>query len=339
VSHALADAYDLCVFDLDGVVYVGAEPVPGAVDAITRLHDKGTPVAYATNNASRRAREVSALLIGLGVAATANEVVTSAQATAGLLGDRLPRGSRVLVVGAEALAAELTAVGLTPVSGAAEHPVAVVQGYGPDVGWRLLAEGCVAVRGGALWVATNDDKTLPSPRGPLPGNGALVAVLATAVGREPDVVVGKPAPTLFAQAARRRGATRPLVIGDRLDTDIEGANRAGMDSLLVLTGVTRPVDVLAASKPRRPAFIAEDLSGLFAPAEEVAVGSGWAGWQAFPQNGELVLGGSGPVVAALRALCAAAWRTEQIGIRADGDAAAAALAELGLAGARASAGA
>ena len=339
MNGALVDAYDLCVFDLDGVVYVGATPIPGAVEAITRLHDQGIAVAYATNNASRRAQAVAALLTELGVAATANEVVTSAQATAGLLGDRLPPGSRVLVLGAEALAAELTAVGLTPVPGAAEHPVAVVQGYGPDVGWRLLAEGCVAVLGGALWVATNDDKTLPSPRGPLPGNGALVAALATAVGREPDVVVGKPAPALFEQAAQRRGATRPLVVGDRLDTDIEGANRAGMDSLVVLTGVSRPIDVLTAPKPQRPVFIAADLAGLFAPAAQVAVDSGWAGWRVSHEEGELLLGGAGPAVAALRALCAAAWHFEFRSVRPDGDAAAAALAELGLAGITTSAGA
>jgi HAD superfamily hydrolase (TIGR01450 family) len=345
VTKALVDEYDLCVFDLDGVVYVGPEPVPGAVPAITRLHERGVGVAYATNNASRRAREVAALLTGLGVAATAQEVVTSAQATAQLLGQRLPPASRVLVVGAEALAAELSAAGLTPVVGAAENPVAVVQGYGPDVGWRQLAEGCVAVLGGALWVATNDDKTLPSPRGPLPGNGALVAALATAVDREPDLVVGKPAPALFEQAARRRGANRPLVVGDRLDTDIEGANRAGMDSVLVLTGVARPVDALGAPPARRPVYIAEDLGGLFEPADEVRVDTGWAGWRAYPDSGgELVLSGAGPAVAALRALCAAAWRAadgdpERMRVRAEGEQAAQALTELGIARATASSGA
>jgi ribonucleotide monophosphatase NagD (HAD superfamily) len=139
----------------------------------------------------------------------------------------------------------------------------VVQGYGRTVGWPDLAEACVAVRGGADWVVTNTDATLPSSRGPLPGNGALVAALRFALSREPDLVVGKPAPGLFTAAAKRARASRPLVVGDRLDTDIEGAVRAGMDSLLVLTGVTQEAEVLAAPGYRRPTYVANDLSGLF----------------------------------------------------------------------------
>ena len=144
-----------------------------------------------------------------------------------------------------------------------DKPAAVVQGYGPDVGWPELAEACVAVRAGALWVATNADRTLPSPRGPLPGNGSLVAALATALQRQPDEVVGKPAPALFQRAAERTGARHPLVVGDRLDTDIEGAHRAGMDSLLVLTGVTQPADLAEVPPDRRPTYVGKDLTALF----------------------------------------------------------------------------
>lgn len=332
MTAALVDDYDLVISDLDGVVYVGADAVPGAVSALARLHERGVPVAYATNNASRSAAEVADHLIRLGIPAVADEVVTSAQATARLLAERFPAGSRVLVVGANALAAELAGTGLRPVSSAADDPVAVAQGYGSNVGWAQLAEGCIAVRAGATWVATNADRTLPSPRGPLPGNGSLVAALATALDRQPDLVVGKPGPALFEQAARQHRARRPLVVGDRVDTDIEAANRAGMDSLLVLTGVARPVDVLGAEPARRPTYLAADLTGLFAPAVESRVQPD-AGWSVSVHGDEVVLRGTDGSLAALRTLCAAAWSAGVAApqVRADGPAAAKALAELGLA--------
>jgi glycerol 3-phosphatase-2 len=207
VSDRLADGYDLVIFDLDGVIYLIDKPIPGAAEAVEELRSAGTPVAYATNNASRRAADVAALLSGMGVPATAAEVLTSAGAAAALLAERLPAGAPVLVVGAEALRADVREAGLTPVDKLDDKPAAVVQGFGPDVGWKLLAEAALAVRAGATWVATNTDRTLPSPRGPLPGNGSLVAVLRTALDREPDVVVGKPAPALFTTAASLSHAT------------------------------------------------------------------------------------------------------------------------------------
>jgi HAD superfamily hydrolase (TIGR01450 family) len=259
----LVSRYDLVIFDLDGVLYLGDQVIPGAVEATTTLRERGVPMAYATNNASRLADDVAALLTSIGIPATGNEVITSSRASAQLLAQRLPAGAPVLVVGAPALVEEVRAVGLRPVEKAEHEPAVVVQGYGPDVGWRVLAEATVAIRAGASWVATNADRTLPSPRGPLPGNGSLIAVLTTALGRQPDTVVGKPDPGLFQLAAHERGAKRPLVVGDRLDTDIEAANRAGMDSLLVLTGVSRPEDVASAPQERRPTYVAKDLSGLF----------------------------------------------------------------------------
>jgi ribonucleotide monophosphatase NagD (HAD superfamily) len=218
----------------------------------------------------------------------------------------------VLVVGADALRAEVTAVGLTPAATADAGPVAVIQGYGPQVAWADLAEASVAVRAGARWVATNTDATLPSPRGPLPGNGSLVAALTTALGRGPDTVVGKPEPALFHLAAQRHGADHALVVGDRLDTDIEGANRAGLASLLVLTGVSGPADLLAAPAHQRPTYVAADLSGLTAPVDAVRV-PGWngevgaGGWRVTPEGESLRLSGRGEPVDALRALAAAAW--------------------------------
>ena len=190
----------------------------------------------------------------------------------------------------------------------------MVQGYGADVGWAALAEASVAIRAGAGWVATNADRTLPSPRGPLPGNGALVAALATALDRQPDTVVGKPDPGLFRQAVAATGARRPLVVGDRLDTDIEGANRAGMDSLLVLTGVSQAIDALTAPPVRRPTFVTERLDGLFDAAQAIVDGAspvsgeGTGGWRVHGDESGLVLDGAGTAMDALRALCAHWWQ-------------------------------
>jgi HAD superfamily hydrolase (TIGR01450 family) len=253
---------------------------------------------------------VAALLTGMGIPAEAEEVLTSAGASAALLADRLPPGAPVLVVGAEALRAEVRDAGLHPVERFEDGPAAVVQGYGPDVGWRILAEAALSVRAGATWIATNTDRTLPSPRGPLPGNGSLVAVLRTALDREPDLVVGKPQPGLFTTAAALSQARRPLVVGDRLDTDIEGAVCAGMDSLLVLTGVSGPAELLAAPPSRRPTHVAADLSGLFRPGFETTLpvrATELGGWRIDRDGDRVILDGAGDAVAALRLLCGATW--------------------------------
>jgi ribonucleotide monophosphatase NagD (HAD superfamily) len=202
-----------------------------------------------------------------------------------------------------------------------------VQGYGRDVGWVILAEAALAVRAGALWIATNTDRTLPSPRGPLPGNGSLVAVLRTALDREPDEVIGKPEPVLFVEAVKRDAATRPIVIGDRLDTDIEGAIRAGIDSMLVLTGVSQARDLIAAPPHQRPTYVAADLAGLFDDVETLAITAEGTGWRV--RDGKL--DGHGDPVAALRTLCAAAWAGQNVsGIRGATEEAAATLRGLGL---------
>ncbi|BCJ41367.1 acid sugar phosphatase [Actinoplanes ianthinogenes] len=308
MSDHLAGAYDLAIFDLDGVVFLIDKPIPGAAEAVERLRADGTAIAFATNNASRRAADVAALLTGMGVSAAPAEVLTSAGAAAALIAEHVPAGSPVLVVGAEALRAEIRDAGLTPVASAEDKPVAVVQGYGPEVGWKNLSEAALAIRAGATWYATNTDRTLPSPRGPLPGNGSLVAVIRTALDRDPDVVVGKPQPALFTTAATVAGADRPLVIGDRLDTDIQGAVTAGSDSLLVLTGVSGPADLLSAPADRRPSFVAADLSGLFRPADQAEVPAAEVnGWHLARQADRATLSGSGDPVDALRLLCGATW--------------------------------
>jgi HAD superfamily hydrolase (TIGR01450 family) len=312
----LVDAYDLVVFDLDGVIYLIDKPIDGAAQAVERLRADGVAVAYATNNASRRAADVAALLSGMGVPAEPDEVLTSAGAAAAMLAQDLPAGAPVLVVGAEALRAEVRDAGLTPVETFEDKPSAVVQGYGPDVGWRVLSEAALSIRAGARWVATNTDRTLPSPRGPLPGNGSLVSVIRTALDREPDVVVGKPQPALFSTAASLSKAERPLTVGDRLDTDIEGAVKAGMDSLLVLTGVSGPAELLAAPPERRPTYVAADLSGLFASADAARApvdGDEAGGWTLSRDGSSVRLAGSGEPVDALRLLCGPAWSGTDVG--------------------------
>jgi len=260
VTETLLARYDALLLDLDGTVYRGKDPVPGAADAVAAARAQGVGIRFVTNNASRAAQDVVDHLVEIGFNAVLDEVSTSGQAAAAMLAERVPAGSAVLVLGTAALETEVRLVGLTPVR-SAEGAVAVVQGLSQDMGWRELAEACVAIRGGALWVACNADVTLPTERGLLPGCGALVAALKAATDREP-LIAGKPAAPLLEQAAKSLGASRPLVVGDRLDTDIAGAVNAGMDSLLVLTGVSTEAEALALPVEWRPTHVAADLSGL-----------------------------------------------------------------------------
>jgi glycerol-1-phosphatase len=313
----LVAAYDVALLDLDGVVYLGGAAIPGAAEALAQAVAAGLRLAFVTNNAYRTPAAIAAQLTGLGVAASPADVVTSAQAAARLLAERLPRGSAVLVIGGAGLRTAVRERGLRPVTVAADQPAAVVQGYSPDIGYAHLAEGALAVEAGALFVASNADATLPTPRGRQPGNGSLVRVIATATGVEP-LVAGKPEPPLHAESVQRTGARHPLVVGDRLDTDIEGARRVGADSLLVLTGVTKPADLLAAPPGQRPSYLAEGLGGLLTPHPEVRRADGGyrcGGWTARRVQGdgppgggpELELTGSGDRIDGLRALAVATW--------------------------------
>jgi glycerol 3-phosphatase-2 len=305
----LSSRYDTALLDLDGVVYVGGTGIPGAPEALRKAHDDGMRLAYVTNNASRTPAAVAALLTSLGVPAEPGDVVTSAQAAARMLAERLPAGAPVLVIGGIGLRLAVRERGLRPVSTAMDKPLAVVQGYVPGLSYGMIAEGGLAVAAGAMFVATNADLTLPGHRGQAPGNGSLIQVIATATGTKP-LVAGKPEPPLHRETVIRTGAKHPLVVGDRLDTDILGARRVGAASLLVLTGVTSPAELILAPVEQRPDYIAEDLTGLLEPYPDVSLGDGVAavgGWTARWDGDRLELDGAGERADALRALCAAAW--------------------------------
>ncbi len=260
-AHPLTEDHDVALLDLDGVVYIGPDAVPGAARSLATARQRGMRLAFVTNNAARPPHAVADHLTELGIAARASEVVTSAQAAARYLAQRLPGGARVLVVGTTGLYDALRERGLKPVGDAQGQVDAVVQGYSPDMTWQLLAEGAVAINRGVPWVATNVDPTVPSPRGPLPGNGSLVAALRHATRAIP-VVTGKPDPTMHRESLLRSESERPIVVGDRLDTDIEGANAVGCPSLLVFTGVTTVRDLLDAPPNLRPTYLGSDLSAL-----------------------------------------------------------------------------
>jgi HAD superfamily hydrolase (TIGR01450 family) len=331
-GRPLAETHDVALLDLDGVVYVGADAVPGVPAALGSARAHGLQLAFVTNNASRTPQQVAAHLTELGIEAHSDEVITSAQAAARWLAEHLGPSARVLVVGTAALADALREQGLSPASeaqpsdpdGRRRDVAAVVQGYSPDTNWRMLAEGAVAIRAGAVWVATNADPTVPSARGPLPGNGSMVAALRHATGAKP-IVTGKPDPTMHRETLLRTGAKHPLVVGDRLDTDIEGANAVGCASLLVLSGVTAPDELVAAPPRLRPTFLAADAAGLLdpQPEPEYADGAVRVGrWKVTATGGDCELRAAGarrgetsaesaryPAddLDALRAVCAARW--------------------------------
>lgn len=311
----LTDLYDVALLDLDGVVYIGAHAVPGVPEALTAARSTGMHLAFVTNNAARSPAAVAAHLSELGITAEPVEVITSAQAGARYLAERLPAGAKVLVVGTAGLYEALEERGLCPVPTAEPDVAAVVQGYSPDLNWQMLAEGAVVIGRGMPWVATNGDPTVPSPRGPLPGNGSLVAALRYATGVTP-VVTGKPDPTMHRETILRTGAERPLVVGDRLDTDIEGANRVGCASLLTLSGVTTSRDLLEATPELRPTYLSPDASGVLQAHPGVTSSSdGWScgRWTVRAQGGQIELVGartsarSGDGLDALRALAVASW--------------------------------
>jgi glycerol-1-phosphatase len=269
------DGIDLVLLDLDGVVYAGPNAIPYAVESINAVAET-IRVGYITNNASRTTASVADHLTSLGLSVSENEVVSSPQAAVKLLTGMVPSGSTILVVGGDGLVDVVQKAGFIVTRSADDGPSAVVQGFAPEVGWTHLAEASFALArdskgDGIPWVATNTDWTIPVERGIAPGNGTLVSAVHTATGLLP-IVAGKPEVAIFEEAVERFGASSPLFIGDRLDTDILGANRAGIPSVMVLTGIDHAKQVIAAAPDSRPRFLLEDLRGLSEPYPVIEAG-------------------------------------------------------------------
>jgi glycerol 3-phosphatase-2 len=263
VAAKVLDKFETLLLDLDGVIYEGNRAIVDAVDSIIDLRAKGIQIGYITNNASRTSEAIAQQLKSFGLELSVDDVITSAQAGVGLLKQIVPAGSKVLVVGGEGLRSNVLLAGFEIVESSKDSPVAVIQGFDPSVGWKHLAEASYAIQNGAKWVATNQDWTIPREEGLAPGNGTLVSAVHTAVGQLP-VVAGKPEKAIFETALSHFGTTSAVYIGDRLDTDVLGANRTGIGSALVMTGVTTRKELLAAKADSRPSYILGTLKDLLA---------------------------------------------------------------------------
>jgi len=312
------DGVLLVLADLDGVIYKGPGAIPYAVESMNAIDDS-VRVAYLTNNASRTDATVAAHLVELGLRASPHDIVTSPQAAVTLLRGIVPEGSTILVVGGDGLVDEITKAGYAVTRSALDSPAAVMQGFAPDVGWVHLAEAAFALNGegttGDLpWIATNTDWTIPQARGTAPGNGTLVSAVHTAIGRLP-IVAGKPEVAIYREAMTRFGTEAALMIGDRLDTDILGANRAGIPSVLVLTGIDQAKQVLGAVPQERPTFIVEDLRQLHEPYPETVVTEApgvtrtTVGGATVRREGATLTVESGSGIDLLRAGAAAIWNS------------------------------
>jgi len=273
----LAGRYRAVAFDLDGTVYLGDEVVPGAPAAVQGVRELGVKVAFVTNNAVRPPAAVVEKLSRLGVKATTEEVLTSAQAVVHLLGGgRGPHGARgphdtgglhgtrVLVVGGPGLREALAAAGahlLEP--DAWRQADVVVAGLDPELSYAKVRAAALAIAAGARFVGSNPDASLPTPQGPWPGAGSVLALLSTATGARPEIA-GKPERALFETVAAALGPGPRLMVGDRADTDLAGAQELGWGTALVLTGSTRPAGLL--DVPAEPDHLLADVGGLLEPA-------------------------------------------------------------------------
>jgi glycerol-1-phosphatase len=271
----LPERVRLVIFDLDGVIYRGADLVPGAERLVSWLHGRGVAVRFATNNSTATRQAYAERLGAMGIPAASEEIVTSASATVEHLRRHAPEIHSVLGIGADGMRDELVGAGLEVVmagdvarAARAGGPLdrsfdAVVVGLDPALDYGRLASGMAAVAAGARLIATNADARYPTPAGFLPGAGAIVAALATATGTTPEVI-GKPAPAMFTATLEACGvpAGEAVVVGDNPDADIAGANRAGLSSILVLTGVADPAVVAALDGERSPTAVAADPSAV-----------------------------------------------------------------------------
>ena len=312
VAAKLWQAYDTLLADLDGVIYEGKNAIAKAVDSINSLQQGGISVGYVTNNSSRKPETIAEQLRDFGLSVNASEIVGSAQTATELLATLIPARSKVLVVGGEGLRSAVLAAGFEVVDSADDRPAGVIQGFAPDVSWRNLAEAAFAIQAGAVWVATNSDWTLPQERGLAPGNGTLVSAVHTAVGQLP-VVAGKPEPAIFRTALKQFDSQAALFVGDRLDTDITGANRAQVDSALVMTGVSTRKELLAAKPESRPTYILENLADLlsdYQKPKQTKRGFSCGSAEVELLGSKVIVSHGNPKsIDALKAACAVIWST------------------------------
>lgn len=267
----LVAEHDAVYFDLDGVLYLGPEVIPSAPPVVNRLFDSGLKVYYVTNNAARSVAEVARHLADLGYPAASEQVISAAQAGAALLAQDLPAGAKILVCGTDNLVNVVEEAGFLPVFSADDQPLATIQGYNPNGSWALHEEIAIAVQNGAKWYATNDDATRPTDRGIVPGAGGGIQLVGSCLPGLAPKIAGKPYSPIMDLLGERSKAKNPILVGDRLDTDISGATNLGMESLWVFTGVHGKADLLAAPKPQRPTNIGWDSSALFAPKRQLQI--------------------------------------------------------------------
>jgi HAD superfamily hydrolase (TIGR01450 family) len=271
---ALADQFDGLLVDLDGVVWIGAEPVPGAPHALRTLLEAGKRIVFVTNNPGRTPAVYAERLRGMGIDIGAEQIVTAGMVTARLAGEAAADGGSAFVIGASALKEMVSAAGASVLEGeeGREADVVVVSGHrGFDYGELLTATR--ALQGGAALVGTSHDPTMPMPGGEWPGTGAVLAAVETASGRTAEIG-GKPERHLFemALAALDRGSPvaddgqeeprdlRVAMVGDRVSSDIDGGRRAGLATILVLSGTSSRAEAEAAEPP--PDHVVDDLAGL-----------------------------------------------------------------------------
>lgn len=270
----LVRSYDQLILDLDGSVWIGGEPTPRAPEAIAALREAGKRIAFVTNNSRLSAEEYVRELWGIGVQASAGDVVTVGGAMQHLLAETRQRRT-AFVIGTQAMVDHVADAGLKVLNGtdlASRSEVVVLAGT-DELTYEDLRVAALAVRRGADLLATSRDPTYPRPDGPAPGTGAILAAVETASGRAGSIV-GKPEPQLLLTALDRLGEARTLVVGDRLDADIAAANRVGLDAVLVMTGTDPPSDEqIHDPKGPHPIAVADNLGALVLGPEQNPAGA------------------------------------------------------------------
>jgi glycerol-1-phosphatase len=258
---SLADGFDGFLVDLDGVVWIGRDPLPGAVEALQALLTAGKELVFVTNNPGRAPATYAERLAEMGIAVDEQRVVTAGVVTARLAAERAGPGRRAFVIGAAAFKDEVSAAGLELVEGEAGRAAELVLASGHrGFDYEELLTATLALQRGAALFATSRDPTLPMPGGAWPGTGAILAAIETASGATAEIG-GKPEPPLFELARERLdGAERVAMVGDRVSSDIEGGGRAGLATVLVLSGATSPEEAERAQP--RPDHTIDDLGAL-----------------------------------------------------------------------------